>query len=804
MDWGWRKRLEASFFLRLSETGPDGRTELLSPLSASNMFEVSPMAGLCGGNNLSPSLDKENLIVLTPACSVKGRVVDADNKVVANSYVGFMGARQGQEVFLTSTPVDQEGNYSIAVVPANFDQLQAIGFAEGYTLSYQTIARPQAGGNYQHDFVIHKAVALACYLHADGEPVANAEVFFAVDELEDVPGFYRTDKNGNLTTDRVFRANTQYQLQLVSGSARLGVYPFTIPENQQEVLEIEVDPVGTLVLLNASTDSDEQIVACRFRSQSGHAVGFTEWDPRQGGGPLVPVGQGRLVCRTAGGSSWSKDLNVRSGVNQIQTIIRQAPLTFTLPETEDVGNWKIGFYTDGDTPDRSVELLSGQHEVQVSPGSISFQIESPDGNSWQLGPVAVREDGFDLGVLAPQAGTIIGRVVDENGQAWAGLQVSLVDVDMRPEARAFSDAEGRFAFNQIPFGFHSVHLRPRRSLLLNSPDQHLDVHVTNGAPVEIEMVVQADSSLRGKVIPAPQKPTEVWAINANTVQEQSLSPSGDFAFSTMAAGWVLAGRFEEGKVFLVGEKVNGDQELLLDFSSCEELNLDFADVSGKPAAFARVQFEVVGSQLAGSASLNEHGQLSLSYSPALPLVLVVNTNNYGKVRYPLAKLIQGSKLTLDGKAATLHPVVVRTLDGNMLNYATISNRSLREVWHTNNAGTCLLPENSFSDELRFEYSGYWTHILRQISQTVVMRKTIAPIEITYPGSISVDEVVLIPVFDLGYEFPLNVSPTAARTWQISGIPEGRYVISALDRAGVIVDQREEKLSSQTGHNIVVR
>lgn len=797
MDWGWQKRLEASFFLEFGETGPDGRAQLLSPLPANNMIEVAPKSGLCGGNNLNPSLEHENVVVLSPACTVSGKLLDSDDNAVLNSYVGFMGASEGHEVFLTSTPVDEEGNYSISVVPSSHDQLQVIGFAEGYTMGYATISRPDSNGSYHRDFVIHQAVSLNLRLTSKGQPVANAAAFFAVDELEDVPGYYQSDNNGIITTDRVFRGGSDYLLQLVSGSLRLGVYPFRVPLDSTEVVELEVDPVGTLRLVDEPASKDDQAIGCRFRSQAGHVTGFIEWDPREGVPPLVPVGQGRLVCRTVSGGSWSRDLFVESGINHISPPARQAPFIFTLPESETPGIWGVSLFTDGEFPDRELELLVGRHELQVTPGAMTLLVQSPDGGSWQLGPIRVSESGLNLGTLRAQNGSVNGLVADENGEPWSGLQVSLVDSEMRPEQRAFTDSEGYFSFHEVPYGFHTVHIRPRRSLLLNVPDQHTEIQVGSDGPTEVMITVQANSSLRGQVVPPPSQPTEVWVVSGSVVQEQSLAASGKFAFSSVSRGWLVAGCFGMGEMNLVGVKIEEGDDAVLDFGSCETTSLSFVEADGADAANARVQLELAGSLIAGAASLNEEGQLELRHSRGLPIAVIVTDHSGGRHRFSSADLATGESLYLGEQNESKYPLLVRDIAGYPISFATVSSSEYRQVWHSDINGECTTSGLSSPGQLVVQCSGFWKAIVADPtalkSQEVVLRRTAAPTSISCSGFYAVADVQVEAMFELGYEFPITVETTAARTWSVSDVPEGRYQVAVFDRNGVVVDMMEVEL-----------
>jgi hypothetical protein len=135
---------------------------------------------------------------------------------------------------------------------------------------------------------------------------------------------------------------------------------------------------------------------------------------------------------------------------------------------------------------------------ELSPGRIRLELTHPDRLPFAREPILLApSEQRELGDLTLQAGaTIVGRVLDEAGQAIEGARVEARPATKAPPVRMATDRDGRF-FLRVPGGDYALlALAPARA-----PRSVFALHATPGTdapPFELRLI-RADGTLEGQV-----------------------------------------------------------------------------------------------------------------------------------------------------------------------------------------------------------------------------------------------------------------------------------------------------------------
>lgn len=797
---GWRDRLQASFFRQKRSTDAAGVARLVCPVEGPMTLATQEAPGYSRGLLYGARVGQDNVLVLHPACTVLGTVLQEGGAPVPHGYVAMFAVDEsGATVGRGENRVGQDGSYLIGDASTECAALLATAYAEGFACAQQVLYRPLPGREYRVDFVLRKAVEVGFSLVApDGSPVAGLEVQFQEGPHDWIPGLYTTDSSGRFATAPILVPGSRYLMSCWSGGGFLTDLPVTVPLEEPCELRVELCPlarVQRVVIAGGEALAAEAEVT--FTSKSAPGGKPVHWQADQVS-PWLPAGPGLLSARLPAGGRAAAEVDLPPGtLPELHIALGAAPLTFELPAAGNGEDWNVILWASGGQVHFEGSMKAGRQRLAVTEGWYSLEAATTGGERIWHGPFHVGAAGSDLGAIAatPLA-AIQGSVRDADRAPWPGVLVVAERLDGLLTASTSTDEEGRFRMGDLPPGRYRVRARPFYSLLVPYPDVEITTTLGAGSAPELVLTLEPRHSLQGRVRPLPERSWLAFRLADGYREVAEVSAGGAFVLGCPARREVIGVVSHGGGEVLVAATsvAPGTTTAALDLDSVSRKEVRLLDASGRPAAGCECSWWVGGHELPGFVLSDGSGLVRLGSAGTEDPVLVIRHSAAVLKRIPFTALPGRGDLILSS-SAPVEPVAVADCRGLAVSGATVWSEEAALQAVTDARGACRMPGARLGVDLRIEKHGFWPVETRLAPSTLVtLRRRCERLTIEVPGGLGIERVVLEPAFDLGYPWTPEVEPVAgeSNTWQAEGLPEGRYGVQALDATGtpVCVDEVE--------------
>ncbi|KAA3608634.1 MAG: carboxypeptidase regulatory-like domain-containing protein [Planctomycetota bacterium] len=802
----WRERLERKYFEETLETGTDGLASLTYPLEG-------PMTvGVEAGSVYAPSLlleakpGQENVMVLYPACSARGRVVDPDGNYVPNSWVSFMArTRQGQARGMGDYPVQSNGEYHAESVSTGADGIMAIAFAQGYALSMQAIPRPEAGREYAMDFVLHPGgESRFQLLGPNEEPMAGLLVQFSASGRDWVPGAFQSDPQGRFQGSTFLARGKSYWMKIQSGPFLLDTQAIQIPESGFLEQTLRCDSAGYWNQVELWLGTEPQALAeCAWIPDgSGKRLSWVA-DQRS---PWLPVGQGFLHLKTEAGPSFSASTALRPGDNQTAVIkLTTAKVRAMLP-APGASPWEVhGFDARGGVLGQFKDLGEGEHHWSLPTGKIRLALMQGGETLASFGPYRLASEGLDLGLLSPAPSTDLrGRLVDGEGHPWRDLTVQLSG-EAGGLRQTHSQADGSFQFTRLAPGDYELQVLPFTQLL-QAPDLRFPILIEGAeGSQELELTIRAGETVEVQLQPRPSQAWSGWLRRPQHWESVQVSTSGKLQFHAGTdALWYGAVARKPGEFYLAGQfGAPPTQEAQIQISPLNHRRLRFLQADGSPQEQARCWISLDRYRLPVAGQLDHNGRLDLavpkdesrygfwleSESGSLHYVAVADLPKEGDWQWPQSPVAMQLQIQ-DLQGQPLPAVMIRSLQEPLWG---MTDQNGNSSW------TLVQPNRP----LRAMKAGYWpVQWLPRETSTATLRRPAKPLLVEIHPQLAPVDLRLQAEFDLGYSWqvPEFQSADRPRHFRLQGVPEGAYRLIA-SRDGEVVLERPLDLSAEETNSV---
>ncbi|MDP6850237.1 MAG: carboxypeptidase-like regulatory domain-containing protein [Planctomycetota bacterium] len=802
LDWPWRQRLERCLFLGSARTDSSGVARLEIPSRNGNAVEIEPALGRSGASIGQLAAGAFEVAVVQPSFAVRGRVLSSENEPIPNAKIWFVISQEGETVAVESSATNSEGTFYAKAVPANSGAVEAIVAADGFTFESKSVPWPKAGREYQLDFQIAEAVSLRGRLFAGGTPINGVEVTFARDTYRWIPGTWIADEKGSIEVDEsFFEPGKSYLVSAWSGNYLLGTLPFEAPPAGQ-VATWSFPPMGTLAPLWDHVKLQPE--KFEFRSEVGGARGTCSWTPDAEESPWLTVGPGNLRTIFTNGTQSQTRVNIKADTRcevQVQPIL--ADLIFEIPDTSQTGGeWIAETRVEGSSgPGTKVSCLPGKSVLKVFPGAYDVFFQSPSGASFRIGPVKIPENGFDLGLVSPPVGSLLAAIQDPESIPVAGMEAILFDSKSGVIDRGVSDADGQLFFDGLLPGDYTLTVRPNQSALHHFPDRSQTVWVGTDTPAFIRVQLPQSSGLTCRVVPAPETEAIAFGLRGGVLEDQRMPGDGVFHLGWDEGGIVAAVSAENGRLAIPCSWAEvGSQEVSLSWPGEISRRLNFVDIDGTPLAFAKVTPILKGKQLPISAALDESGGLDLSSGANVPLGILVELPDGRRQSYSLTEIPNSTELFF---GAQLRELKVVDTAGNSVQRAGLWSRAARALSLTDANGRCQIQTGL---GVRVEKEGYWPVEASSSQSIVTLRQRLTGRTLHWEGSQAPSKISLIPLFRLGVDVEVSVTPLQKGAWALGPLPEGSYILLGENASGEAVfettigfsasSEKERKISAK--------
>lgn len=804
LGYSWRERLRRKFFYWSDRTESSGIARLSYPLSV-------PMSVTCEhiqGFNVSmdyEAFDGEEVVLrMAPGFTVFGTVSEASGEPVPTGFVGFLYMGDERTEDAGSAVVEQDGTFICPDVSADHSALLAIAYSDGYTVDEKHILSPQPGDLIRLDFQLQKAQGVHLrLLQPSGAVLDKIEVMASEDGFDWVPGSYFSDSAGCISTAPSFLPGHRYLLTWWSDGWSGPPVPFSVPENPDVVIDLVLPAmgyVGAVVCSNPDLLGDEGL-EYEFHSLVHSDSGVVSWSDPAARSPWIPIGPGILAVNSMKLGRVDTLVDILPGDNGVVAVpVQTGYLRFVLPDKEDNSRWEVRIVNTFGYRDSPVMLPAGGAELQLPVGRHSLVIETGSLRGYSIGPFNLTERGLDLGEIQLSGGAVYGTVVDEDGSPWPGISLELHRDDNWFGGLTRTSVDGSFFFADLAPGEYQLSVLPNTSLLLFQPDQTINLRLGQNELRE-GLVFSVPGSAVGKcTLPmSAMHPVQGFHARSDWLEVSHVDGEMSFPISAPFPGdWV--GGFSTGyggASFYGTPVVSSAVDFAIDDSSAREREIRIVDNAGRPIAAAHIEFRLFESIVfPGGASSDSEGLFHCFAPIAFPLELLVHLPNGGLSVVPISSLPESGDFMIGGElvSANFH---CQTLVGDPVPGVTIWNTRTRTRAITAADGNGTLSGNPSADQIRIEKAGFVSTIVRlQNSTVVLLRRSLPLVAFSTPEGVSVSRIAIDPLFSLGY--PIEIEPIAddsRHRWVVAGIPEGAYLIRALDSEGVVLLSREINLAA---------
>jgi protocatechuate 3,4-dioxygenase beta subunit len=372
------------------------------------------------------SSEWEVAIALRPGAVVIGRVIDERGVPIPGAKVGWeQGAGEPDGAYTFVTPLADGGHYIAAVTDSTGSFRKAVPPGVGCLVAVHplhltgqvcgvsaTLDRPRTG----IDIVMKSGARVSgIVVNADGKPVPRAEVIVTHPSWEHIPRLsdsYRSRTTTDAEGRFAFEGVDRMQLALTAWS----------DERSSDLVELD--------LRGADERKDVRITLAYHGVITGTV---TEED----GGPAPFAIVGYFLAR---------------GLDEIKYTANEADARgYALPKS--IG----GTLADADGKFKLAGLPPGNYTVRaLRPSAVSV---TPDYAAVWRYNVAL---GSDVTLVLPGLGSVMGRVVSDDGRPVSSFTVSFamwdpaVEKSAMPPGQPFTSADGSFRIDDVPASRYSI------------------------------------------------------------------------------------------------------------------------------------------------------------------------------------------------------------------------------------------------------------------------------------------------------------------------------------------------------------
>jgi hypothetical protein len=799
LNLDWRGRLKERFFSGSSFSDSSGIAK----------FEIAPAGDLVvfsfpqngwGENTLNKvSQETQCALVLSPAFSVTGTILDQQGRGIPGSQLMFFIQREGSSVPIGGAVADADGDYFSSGISCAEMSIAALAVAPNFSSDVKFLGAVTSSRKIQMNFVLDQGVKLEISLvSVTSEPIEGAWVVFSKTGFDWIPFEYETNRLGVFTTEPILPLGETVLLQWGIGKNEYPSIPISVQGDSQRLV-LEATGIGRVKGIHSETQFDSYSLHSKVPGTRPVLWGATESMPWAPSGPATLLG---FVADSKDPAIFK--VMVPEGLAGEWTLeMTETEVHFqaNLPQGERTTEFELIRAPEISLFKRALE--NGENQFSISPGEYFLKL-GVGASSWSVGPFVVGNVGLNLGKLAlGQTAGIGGLLLDTLGTPIPGIAVTLDRQSGIPIQSVLTGPEGDFHFPLLGSGKYRLSVSPKFSYCPAVSSSVL-VELENGEEKFVTQTLDTQLPFSLDQDGGPMNPGRgFYLIKGKSVMSSPISSSGT-AFFPVIKSSCLAGVFDFSarKVLLACMDVDGGSES----ETIEMSSLKKTSLPGGIAAYYSVQAEINGFFLGITANVSGAENWELSYPLGFEGAFWVTSEAGVTTRLPFPASREEWLRALAGSEERVE-IRVRDFAGRPIPGTMLSGPLGFFRQMVDGKGACLTSAFGLPTKLRASHPAFWP----EEQETgfggldFSLRQTAGLLEIQLPRGITVEEISLKPDFDLGYSWsPKVAAPNKPNDpWVFRDFPEGDYLVELWNPSAVIETQHLIYLSPRDKNILVI-
>lgn len=667
--------------------------------------------------------------MVSGAVTVNGKAPEQEVQLKATVHQG------DQYWMLESGRAKEEGKYKIIGIPAGYPAYQIEAVGNGLANQTQEIFAPTSGSIVQLDFAMEQGHGGNLLLKDPwGEPIQSGRIKFVAEGDRNHMYGYDSDANGLIELPPSFRKGESWWLNLRLGdnlylrlmdAFQVGESSEVSVPNLARITEVKIDKD---LLDNATVNS------VTWNGLSSQSWGSVTWNPQTGGSPLLASGSAALEITLTNGRHFRQPVVLPPGArDSISVNALPTTLTFELPEAP------AAYVSITDQHGATVfeeDELSGQVSVPLWQGNFSLVAIWPE-TAREIPLVRIQFTDVDLGrIEATASGFVEGVVEDSNGNPVQWAELNFTSISGYSSQFFRTDADGRFAFFDLPLGQYYILYDTSQS------------YGSQSATMIEKVTVTADRLHQNITLQIPAGAKRVrltcdnsWAFNAfailATAQASTHAEVRSQGPTLIAAqsqpGWLGVAQILDGQIRALAMQVAaGPGEYSLPSTSMRTSTLHFVDELGQPWSQLLLRLELVGHPLIRRPTVDSTGALTVTANPSAPWSLQVCAPSGQALYFDLASLGSDETLTIPQEIVG-NQITVQNEAGDAIPWPTLQSADGSTVFPSDKDGQATIP-SKYTSALVVSASGYlacW--IANPRATTTTLPKRIDGVQVQVPN-----------------------------------------------------------------------